>query len=230
MNNITDLNHNSEAIENLQNIRDAITISEKYQRGTLLNEEAIRAIVIGQIAALISALILLYFEVSDFELFTREIILSRYDESFQWDYLSQVAMFLMLAVGSLYYPVWLSSRRSQENFSQFVDKRLSQMKLMSFISDLGIKFGIFSVLILSGGGEYMAALLSLFLLDYVLQKRYFLFSQHVQVVMSFLCIAFCYFILKMEINSLSYPLILFSFLSVLSITKLFQELKKIKKD
>lgn len=229
MNNIKEIKSTTQASHDLSLIRETLKISEKFQEGTLFNLPALKGLLYAQVIALSVAASLFIVEWLEGGIFTTELALSRYDSSFQVDYLSQVAMFLLCCVSLLYYPLWKSSRQNEENLSIFLSKRISSLKLMSFSGDLAIKFGVYSILVLAGVGQYVAPLLCLFLLDYILQRRYFHFPESWGLGMALFPISVTLFLLKSPTGNLLYPLGLFVFLSLVSVVNIAQEIKKKEK-
>jgi hypothetical protein len=157
--------------------------------------------------------------------FTQSLIISKDDPMYQIVGLIQLGSFLLFGAVSLYLLVFFAAKRQEESFERYLSQHFIFLKNFSFLSDLFIKFLIFSLIIASQRPEWISALLLLFIGDYLLQGRFFIFPLKVAVALSIVCIgsAVAHFIYG--IASTADPLLTFAAISLLNLcyVKLYKQ-------
>jgi hypothetical protein len=87
--------------------------------------------------------------------------------------LVQTGASLPLLVGSAYLIVWLAARRTDEPWADYVARNFQYLRNLSLIGDLFVKFVVLALLVEARHPEWIAALLTLYLGDYLVQGRFF---------------------------------------------------------
>lgn len=102
-----------------------------------------------------------------------------------------VALIAGLLVGLvilLYLVIWRAARNSGEDFNQYLVRNFRYARLLSYLSDLFIKFVAVSLLILGGHTAWIGPLLLVFTGDYLIQGRLFTLSTRVAIGLGAFCI------------------------------------------
>ncbi|MEK9786374.1 MAG: hypothetical protein VW546_10230 [Gammaproteobacteria bacterium] len=102
-----------------------------------------------------------------------------------------IALIAGLLVGLvilLYLVIWRAARNSGEDFNQYLVRNFRYARLLSYLSDLFIKFVAVSLLILGGHTAWIGPLLLVFTGDYLIQGRLFTLSTRVAIGLGAFCI------------------------------------------
>lgn len=102
-----------------------------------------------------------------------------------------VALIAGLLVGLvilLYLVIWRAARNSGEDFNHYLVRNFRYARLLSYLSDLFIKFVAVSLLILGGHTAWIGPLLLVFTGDYLIQGRLFTLSTRVAIGLGAFCI------------------------------------------
>ena len=209
-----------QAIADLATIRRAIETSGKEERGA--NWGVVRR---GQLliqgVALGAAAFLLAFEFYYRHEMSWMLQLSRMDRDLAVMGLVEVALCLPFMVAALYFVAWRSARHSDRTLPEFLRKNFTYLRNLNFLSDLFVKFTVLALALLSGHGDWVPALLLLFLGDYLLQGRFFTLPLSLALVLGPLCFAGAGAMYLLASTQLWIPLAVFCGLSLVSIAAVY---------
>jgi hypothetical protein len=127
------------------------------------------------------------------------------------------AMLLLFGAGVLYFVLWRVARREGENLSSYVERNFAYLRVLSFGSDLFLKFIATAAVILAGRGDWVAPLLMIFTGDYLLQGRVFILPLRGALVFGLGCFVLGVVQLLWLEGSLVYPLSVFCAACLLSL-------------
>lgn len=215
------------ALSDLAQIRQAIERSRGKGQGALLSSVPVDFHLFLQGGALFSALLLLGIEFATKGLQTQTLLLSKYYPEIQVGGMSSIAVFLILVVTLSYVSVRAGARKAEEDTDGFIARNFFYLKNLSLVSDLFVKFCIFTMFVVAGKPEWIAILLILFTGDYALQGRLFTLPPVLSVICgqgAFVAAAACYFY---GVTSLIAPLLVFSSVSALSVIRLLAIRRKL---
>jgi hypothetical protein len=114
-------------------------------------------------------------------------------------------------------PLWRVARREGENLSSYVERNFAYLRVLSFGSDLFLKFIATAAVILAGRGDWVAPLLMIFTGDYLLQGRVFILPLRGALVFGLGCFVLGVVQLLWLEGSLVYPLSVFCAACLLSL-------------
>jgi len=157
-----------------------------------------------------------------YELFSQrglswDLELSRLDKEIAWMGLFQIAGALPFLLAALYFVAWRSAKHSDRTLSEFLEKNFTYLRNMGFVSDLFVKFVMLALALVSGHGEWVPALLFLFLGDYLLQGRFFTLPLFASLFLGPLCFAAAGVMYLQSSTMLLWPLLAFCVLTTLSL-------------
>ena len=170
------------AVSDLATIRRAIEKAEGRDSSISANRIAIDAGLIFQGLCLLIAVALLAFELVSNREMTEIMMLSANDKELGMLGLTQVAITGITLVMCIYFLVWRGAHHSGQDFDDYVARNFHYLKNLSLVSDLLVKFIPLSLLVLGGHTEWIAALLSLYIADYLVQGRFFSLPTRVSLV------------------------------------------------
>lgn len=206
-----------QAVQDLALIRRAIEQSGKADSatGTWIVKKA-QLLVQG--LALACALLLVGYELFTQRGLSWDLELSRMDHEIAWMGLFQIAAALPFLLAALYFVAWRSALHSERTLSEFLEKNFTYLRNMGFVSDLFVKFVMLSLSLVSGHGEWVPALLFLFLGDYLLQGRFFTLPVLASLFLGPLCFVAAGVMYIQASTMLLWPLLAFCALTSLSLT------------
>ena len=160
------------AIADLNAIRNALDRAEaKQQKGSFTPGTLHRALYLTLIAiscAVLAMEILHIFPV------TAALYATHYSWTLRYMTISGMALVLILILLVFYGLTHHVARKSGESLQEYNQRNFATISSIAFLSDLLIKFVGLSVVVLSGRGDWVAALLVIYTGDYLLQGRLFL--------------------------------------------------------
>ncbi len=136
-----------------------------------------------------------------------------------------VALIAGLLVGLvilLYLVIWRAARNSGEDFNQYLVRNFRYARLLSYLSDLFIKFVAVSLLILGGHMAWIGPLLLVFTGDYLIQGRLFTLSTRVAIGLGAFCIVAGLVQFFMGVVSLLPALVFFTAIGAASMGRLIR--------
>jgi len=136
-----------------------------------------------------------------------------------------VALIAGLLVGLvilLYLVLWRAARNSGEDFNQYLVRNFRYARLLSYLSDLFIKFVAVSLLILGGHTAWIGPLLLVFTGDYLIQGRLFTLSTRVAIGLGAFCIVAGLVQFFMGVVSLLPALVFFTAIGAASMGRLIR--------
>ena len=136
--------------------------------------------------------------------------------------LVDVGILLVLLVAVAYFVVWRASRRSQRDFTTFVEKNFNYLRNLSLVSDLVVKFAALCLLVLAARPQWIASLLCLFIGDYLIQGRLFSLPLRSSLLLGVLCMAAGVGLFVLGVQLLFWPLLLFVAVDAASIVVLLR--------
>ena len=89
----------------------------------------------------------------------------------------------------LYFVIWRAARNSGEELNAYIVRNFRYARLLSYLSDLLLKFGAVALVMLAGRPEWIPPLLLAFTGDYLVQGRLFTLPTRLAVLLGTLCIA-----------------------------------------
>lgn len=136
-----------------------------------------------------------------------------------------VALIAGLLVGLvilLYLVIWRAARNSGEDFNHYLVRNFRYARLLSYLSDLFIKFVAVSLLILGGHTAWIGPLLLVFTGDYLIQGRLFTLSTRVAIGLGAFCIVAGLVQFFMGVVSLLPALVFFTAIGAASMGRLIR--------
>lgn len=153
---------------------------------------------------------------------TSALMISSLSRDMQREGINQVGLFLMLVTGATYAFLALQARKQEQPVSTYAARSFSYFKNLSFLSDVFVKYAVFSLVILAGKPEWVAGLLVLFTGDLVFQGRFFVFSALVSGIIGIACFVLTFYMLHHHVVALIWPLTVFAVITCLNIVNLLR--------
>jgi len=133
-----------------------------------------------------------------------------------------IASILAGLVILLYFVIWRAAQHSGEEFNSYVVRNFRYARLLSYLSDLMMKFGAIALVMLAGHPEWIAPLLLAFTGDYLVQGRLFTLPTRMAVILGAFCIGVGFFQFIVGLEQLLVPLIVFSVIACVSTGRLIR--------
>tara|TARA_Y100000588_G_scaffold103249_1_gene112473 strand:- start:1427 stop:2128 length:702 start_codon:yes stop_codon:yes gene_type:complete len=133
-----------------------------------------------------------------------------------------MAGILISLVILLYFVIWRAARNSGEELNAYIIRNFRYARLLSYLSDLLLKFAAVALVMLAGRPEWIPPLLLAFTGDYLVQGRLFTLPTRLAVLLGALCIAAGLYQFLAEIQTLLPPLIVFTTVAMISIGRLIR--------
>ena len=132
-----------------------------------------------------------------------------------------IAAILLGLVVFLYLVIWKAARESGEEFNAYIVRNFRYARLLSYLSDLLIKFLAVALVIWAGHPEWVAPLLTLFTGDYLVQGRLFTLPTRTAVFLGAAAIAVGLAQFFVGNSTLLIPLLIFVGITGISLGRLF---------
>ena len=122
----------------------------------------------------------------------------------------------------LYLVIWRAARNSREEFNAYIVRNFRYARLLSYLSDLLLKFAAVALVMLAGHPDWIPPLLLAFTGDYLVQGRLFTLPTRSAVTLGAICIAIglCQFLAG--IHTLLLPLTVFTAVAAISTGRLMR--------
>ena len=210
-----------QAINDLSTIKRAIEVSS-HKDGIPKDHSALS---VGRVThifgAAIGGVILLYELFAEASL-TQIMLFAKSDPEVGISGVSLVAMVLPVLIMCLYFIIWREAKIEGDTFQLYVNRNFRYLKNLSFVSDVVCKFLPLLVLAISGGVQWIAPLLTIYLADFLIGGKYFIFPVRSGLIAGVVCVIASISQWIMGGVSLSLPLSIFLILSLISIAFTFK--------
>ena len=133
-----------------------------------------------------------------------------------------IAGILIGLVILLYFVIWRAARNSGEELNAYIVRNFRYARLLSYLSDLLLKFTAVALVMLAGHPEWVPPLLLAFTGDYLVQGRLFTLPTRLAVLLGTLCIAAGLYQFLAQIPTLLTPLAVFTLVALISMTRLIR--------
>ena len=208
------------AVSDLAIIRRAIDKAGGRDPSIPVNRIALDAGLIFQGVCLLIALALLVYELTSDRDMTRIMLLAAQDAELGWLGLAQVAFTGLMLVMCLSFLAWRAARHSGQSFDDYLVRNFQYLRNLSLVSDLVVKFIPLSLLVVGGHSEWVAALLSLYIADYLVQGRFFSLPTRASLLLGVVSVIAAGAQYLAHSAQLLWPLVHFSLLTILSLLAL----------
>ena len=178
--------------------------------------------IILQSLALTGTGVLLLVEVLGDGILTRTLMLGRQSPDLSLIGIGLMGSILVGLVILLYFIIWRAARHNGEEFNAYIVRNFRYARLLSYLSDLLMKFTAVALVLLAGRPEWIPPLLLVFTGDYLVQGRLFTLPTRTAVLLGALCIAIGLFQFVAGLESLIPPLAVFSAIASVSIGRLIR--------
>ncbi|MBN2493283.1 MAG: hypothetical protein JXR96_01725 [Deltaproteobacteria bacterium] len=205
------------AVHDLAMIRKAIERAHSADQTSAALRSALRAKFIIQSISLLLALALALAELASGHVLSRGLMLLSPDWEEGMLGIAQVGVMLATCIMALYFIVWRSSRYGEQEFSRFIAANFQYLRSFSLLSDLLVKFIVFSLVVLAPRPEWVAPLLVVFTADYLFQGRYFNLPIRLSLALGVVCLAVAAVLYLTETVLLMWPLLVFALINGLSL-------------
>lgn len=208
------------SIAELRDMQRAIEASrdEKSTSQTLLTTFGTNGVMLG--GALVFALVCIIVELVTGHGTTQQFMESANNNELKTVGLIQVAMMIGVLCATLYFFVFRAAKRSNRDFNSYVARNFSYLKNLSFLSDLLVKFVVFSAIVIAGKPEWVAPCFMLFIGDYLIQGRFFTISLNLSLILGVISILGAAVMVWLGSTLLLWPLLTFAIATGLSFAQL----------
>jgi hypothetical protein len=210
------------ALTDLAQIRHAIERSRGRAGEALLSSVSIDFHLILQGGAMLSAMIFLVFELVTRGSQTELLLLSKLDRNLQVSGMAGVAVLLILLVSLCYMIVRAGARKAGEDADSFISRNFFYLKNLSLVSDLFIKFSLFTMIVFANKPEWVGPLLMLFIGDYAFQGRLFTLPSGLSIGCGLLSLLLAGVSFFYGCSTLTAPLALFIVVAGVSVSQLLR--------
>jgi len=217
------------AIEDIALIKRAMSESKSRKPTESWSEITSNTNILILLSSFVIAGILLGFELIQNRIFTADILFSKGDPGFQSLIIFQTGLILATLLLGLYFVVFKASKSSLQAFSEYMVHNFRYLSHFTLLTDLLIKFSMFSLLILANKPEWIFPLFFLFIGDYCFQGRLFIFPIRTSIIIGLLNFGLGFTLFTMHSWSLIWPLVGFLITSGYSLIYIFPS-AKISKD
>ena len=210
------------AIADIELIRRVLDQAYHKTIKTGLFGVTLTANIVLQGLALTSAILLAAIELFSGGGLTRLLMLGGQSPELRLVGIGVIASILAGLVILLYFVIWRAARHSGEEFNSYVVRNFRYARLLSYLSDLMMKFGAIALVMLAGHPEWIAPLLLAFTGDYLVQGRLFTLPTRMAVILGAFCIGVGFFQFIVGLEQLLVPLIVFSVIACVSTGRLIR--------
>ncbi len=218
------MNNNEEiqsAVNDLAIIRRAIEKAHSASSAPS-NQYAIDGGLLFQGLCLLISCGLIAFELTSGRSMTAIMMLSEHEREIGILGLIQVAITVPTLVMCIYFIAWRAARHSDQNFQDYIARNFQYLRNLSLVSDLVVKLIPLSLLILGGHPEWISAILSLYIADYLIQGRFFTLPLKIALTLGIISILVAAAQYLTGSTQLVWPLLHFSCATLISIAHLFR--------
>jgi hypothetical protein len=210
------------AIADIELIRRVLDQADHKTVKTGLFGVTLTANIVLQGLALTSAILLAAIELFSGGGLTRLLMLGGQSPELRLVGIGVIASILAGLVILLYFVIWRAARHSGEEFNSYVVRNFRYARLLSYLSDLMMKFGAIALVLLAGHPEWIAPLLLAFTGDYLVQGRLFTLPTRMAVILGAICVGAGVLQFIAGLEQLLVPLIVFSVIACISTGRLIR--------
>ena len=210
------------AIADIELLRRVLDQADHKTVKTGLFGVTLTANIVLQGLALTSAILLAAIELFSGGGLTRLLMLGGQSPELRLVGIGVIASILAGLFILLYFVIWRAARHSGEEFNSYVVRNFRYARLLSYLSDLMMKFGAIALVLLAGHPEWIAPLLLAFTGDYLVQGRLFTLPTRMAVILGAICIGAGFFQFIAGLDQLLVPLIVFSLIACVSTGRLIR--------
>ena len=210
------------AIADIELLRRVLDQADHKTVKTGLFGVTLTANIVLQGLALTSAILLAAIELFSGGGLTRLLMLGGQSPELRLVGIGVIASILAGLFILLYFVIWRAARHSGEEFNSYVVRNFRYARLLSYLSDLMMKFGAVALVLLAGHPEWIAPLLLAFTGDYLVQGRLFTLPTRMAVILGAICIGAGFFQFIAGLDQLLVPLIVFSLIACVSTGRLIR--------
>jgi hypothetical protein len=178
--------------------------------------------IILQSFALAGAVLLLVVELATSGSITQTLLLGATLPDLRILGIGLMAGILIALVILLYFVIWRAARTSGEEFNAYIVRNFRYARLLSYLSDLLLKFAAAALIMLAGHPEWIPPLLLAFTGDYLVQGRLFTLPTRLAVILGAICIAIGLYQFLTDIQTLVLPLAVFTAVAAISTGRLMR--------
>ena len=199
-----------QVIEDISIIRRTITrIDKERSFGHDTKPYMLNVNYVSHLIAFIFAAAVVVFEFFSNNLGTDQVLASVDNAPLRYLGMANIGLILVLLIGGLYFIVNREAKNSDKDIAQFIAKNFSYLKNLSLVSDVSVKFGVVSLIILGKQPQWLAVLFFLFLADYLIKGTFF----YLPLAISITCGILCFICAAIQFSSGS-PLLIWPMLAV----------------
>ena len=210
------------AIADVELIRRVLDQADHKTAKAGLFGVTLTANIVLQGLALTGAILLVAIELFSGGGLTRLLMLGGQSPELRLVGIGVIASILAGLVILLYFVIWRAARHSGEEFNSYVVRNFRYARLLSYLSDLMMKFGAIALVLLAGHPEWIAPLLLAFTGDYLVQGRLFTLPTRVAVILGAICVGAGVLQFIVGLEQLLVPLIVFSVIACISTGRLIR--------
>jgi len=133
-----------------------------------------------------------------------------------------MAGILIALVILLYFVIWRAARTSGEEFNAYIVRNFRYARLLSYLSDLLLKFAAVALVMFAGHPEWIPPLLLAFTGDYLVQGRLFTLPTRMAVILGAICISIGLYQFLAGVQTLVLPLAVFTAVAAISTGRLMR--------
>jgi hypothetical protein len=210
------------AIADVELIRRVLDQADHKTAKAGLFGVTLTANIVLQGLALTSAILLVAIELFSGGALTDLLMLGGQSPELRLVGIGVIASILAGLVILLYFVIWRAARHSGEEFNSYVVRNFRYARLLSYLSDLMMKFGAIALVLLAGHPEWIAPLLLAFTGDYLVQGRLFTLPTRMAVILGAICVGAGVLQFIVGLEQLLVPLIVFSVIACISTGRLIR--------
>jgi hypothetical protein len=209
-------------VELIRRVLDQAEKSESPAQTVGLFGVTLTANIVLQSIALVGAALLLTIELVTHGAITDLLMLGATLPDIRLLGIGLMAGILIGLVILLYLVIWRAARNSREEFNAYIVRNFRYARLLSYLSDLLLKFAAVALVMLAGHPDWIPPLLLAFTGDYLVQGRLFTLPTRSAVTLGAICIAIglCQFLAG--IQTLLLPLTVFTAVAAISTGRLMR--------
>lgn len=178
-----------QAIRDLELIRSILSTSgEQSELRAKGNTRAWQSQLIVHLGTLAVVLGLIMIEIVFENINTQFLLASRISPVILQLGIFNLSLMLLVGLVALYYVAFWAARTSELNIQDYLKHHFTYLRNFSFIADLLVKYVTFSLLLSAQRPEWIAPLLTLFIADYLFQRRFFVLPVRSGMFLGVLCL------------------------------------------
>lgn len=161
---------------------------------------------------------------------TNDILASKTQPGLQIAGLINVAIFLVAVIIASYALVLARAKEENVSLHEFASRDFTYYRKFLIFSDIFIKFFLFSMIILAGQPEWIAAILVIFTADIIIQGRHFYLPLAQSSMMGCICLMIAPAMIFFHASNVSIAFAVFLMVNVISLINLSLLRRKMIRD